>query len=189
VKNGEDVGYRTDSTIILKGTLGSGASVVPGKDGQITMVNNSATLLKGTKETDADLEVGLDPGEDPPGEFDGVFTLVGKLEVIEEITCKKIISSQGADITGEITLAPRTVPEDEHTQPEVTDVIIDGGLKTSTLTVVGEASFGKSLFNDSIEVNGDIKIDNGAIKSNGITISFGWRLSVNAEISANDFIW
>jgi hypothetical protein len=189
VKNGEDVGYRTDSAILLKGTLASGASVASGTDGQVTMINNSGTLLKGTKETDADLEVGLDAGEDPPGEFDGKFTLVGELEVIEGIKCKKITSSQGADITGEITLTPRTVPEDEDTDPEVTDVLIDGGLKTTTITVVDGGSFGKAVFNDGIEVNGDIKIDNGTISSNGITISFGWGLSVNAEISANDFVW
>jgi hypothetical protein len=189
VKNGEDVAYRTDSTIILKGTSASGASVAQGKDGQITMINNSGTLLKGTKETDADLKVGLDPGEDPPGEFDGKFTLVGELEVIEGISCKKITSSQGADITGAITLTPRTVPEDEDTQPEVTDVIIDGGLKVTTLTVVESASLGKSVFNDGIEVNGDIKIDNGTISSNGITISFNSKLNVNSQISASDFLW
>jgi hypothetical protein len=189
VKNGEDVGYRTDSAVILKGTSASGAKAVSGVDGTITMKNNSGTLLKGTKETDANLEVGLDAGEDPPTEFDGIFTLQGKLEVIEEITCKKITSSQGADITGVITLTPRTVPVDEDATPQVTDVIIDGGLKTTTITVLEGGSFGKSVFNDGIEVNGDIKIDNGEISSNGITISFGWGLSVNAEISANDFVW
>jgi hypothetical protein len=189
VKNGEDIAYRTDSIILLKGTPAAGASVAQGKDGQVTVINNSGTLLKGTKETDADLEVGLDPGEDPAGEFDGKFTLVGELEVIEGITCKKITASQGADIKGEITLTPRTVPEDEDAEPEVTDVLIDGGLKVTTITVVDGGSFGKAIFNDGIEVNGDIKIDNGTITSNGITISFNSKLNVNAEISANEFIW
>jgi hypothetical protein len=63
-------------------------------DGNITIISNSATLLKGTKNTDAVLNVGLDPGEEDPASYDRVMTIIGSLNVIEKITCKEFDVSE-----------------------------------------------------------------------------------------------
>jgi hypothetical protein len=74
---GTDVAYNTNSGELVCGNLKTGAVLTTGADEKGTVVNNSATLLKGTKEWDAILVPGYDAGEEPPSTFDKLSTWIG----------------------------------------------------------------------------------------------------------------
>ena len=64
-----------------------GATLHQGTNQQHIIINNSATLLRGTENTGAFIVEGLDEGEDPTfgDQFDGTFTLEGNLKVTGNI--------------------------------------------------------------------------------------------------------
>jgi hypothetical protein len=188
--DGKDNAYNGNSIHLLKGTADTGAAAAPGKDGLFVIENNSATLLRGTKDTDALLVPGLDPGEYAPGQYDRIMTLIGSLEVIEKITCKELVIKERTTMTGEIKANPRTVPEDESQTPEISEMIVDGGMRCAkNLTVLETATLNKLKVNSGAEITGNLTLDGGKIiGKNGIQLSFDFSgLSVNAEIHAREF--
>jgi hypothetical protein len=187
IENGADEKYNSNSIYIMHGTSDSGAIATSGEDGDIAIINNSATLLKGTRDMDAILIVGLDPGEDPPNQYDGTCTFTGNMEIMDNIKCKTLDVSKGANVSGEINLTPRKFDPDDQTPPEVTDVAVDGGIKTRTLTVTESATIEKLTVNEDIDITGDLSIG-GTLTINGIKISGGFSLSVSGTIYCSDMI-
>ena len=169
LNNGETLDFAKDSINLMKGTQITGATITQGRDGTIVMINDSATLLKGTMEEGAILIKGSDTGI--PDVYDGIAKISGKLLVSEEVESESLVINKNTNITGDIVLNPYNISEGGEIY-EKSDVIVNGGIITETLTVSETANIGKLVVNDGVEIYGDISLNSSRILGNGNVLSF-----------------
>lgn len=174
--NGTTANFSANSIYTLKGTQETGATIKQGKDEIITLINNSADLLRGTQKEGAVLIPGLDAGEEP-GQLDGIATFTGKVKITDSLETEHLISNQSTTlegdnlISGKINLQPYEV-EGEGEIHKKSTVMVEGGTIMENLTVTDKANIAKLTINDSLEINGDISLNNTKIRGNGNIMSF-----------------